>query len=363
MRILMSADTVGGVFGYAVELARALAPFGCEVVLAAFGGAASPGQRAEAMRAGNVVLVDAPFKCEWMEEPWDDVARAGPWLLELAARATPDVVHLNHYAHGTLPWPVPLLVVGHSDVLSWYRAVRRCEAPPSWNRYRAAVRDGLRAADQVVAPTETMLRSLLCDYGPLSRPTVIRNARDGARFRRAGDKAPLVFSAGRLWDDAKNLAALDAAAARLPWPVVVAGSTEHPDGGRRRPAHARALGPCDADELAELYARAAVYALPARYEPFGLSVLEAALSGCALVLGDIESLRENWDGAAQFVPPDDVDALVAALDHVIRDPFARRDYARAALRRAHELSSPRCMAEAYLASYRLLIATAEAVCA
>ncbi len=33
--------------------------------------------------------------------------------------------------------------------------------------------------------------------------------------------------------------------------------------------------------------------LPARYEPFGLSVLEAALSGCALVLGDIPSLRES----------------------------------------------------------------------
>ena len=30
---------------------------------------------------------------------------------------------------------------------------------------------------------------------------------------------------------------------------------------------------------------ASVYVLPAKYEPFGLSVLEAALSGCALVLG------------------------------------------------------------------------------
>lgn len=34
----------------------------------------------------------------------------------------------------------------------------------------------------------------------------------------------------------------------------------------------------------------------------GLSVLEAAQAGCALVLGDIDSLRELWDGAATFVP-------------------------------------------------------------
>ena len=63
------------------------------------------------------------------------------------------------------------------------------------------------------------------------------------------------------------------------------------------------LGRLSAGELADWYARAAIYALPARYEPFGLSALEAALSGCALVLGDIPSLREIWGDAALFVPP------------------------------------------------------------
>ena len=59
-------------------------------------------------------------------------------------------------------------------------------------------------------------------------------------------------------------------------------------------------------QMARVVSRApSIYALPARYEPFGLSVLEAALSGCALVLGDIPSLREIWDGAALFVDPDD----------------------------------------------------------
>ena len=57
--------------------------------------------------------------------------------------------------------------------------------------------------------------------------------------------------------------------------------------------------------------RAAIYALPARYEPFGLSILEAALSGCALVIGDIPSLREIWADAALFVPSDGHDAPLA----------------------------------------------------
>lgn len=104
----------------------------------------------------------------------------------------------------------------------------------------------------------------------------------------------------------QNIRALDGVAAELDWPVVVAGSRQRPDGqspeGDVLPANLRLLGHLRPDELADWYGRAAVFALPARYEPFGLSILEAALSGCALVLGDVPSLRELWTGAAVFVP-------------------------------------------------------------
>ena len=360
--ILMSADVVGGVWSYALELARALAPAGTHVVLAAMGGCASDDQRREADAAG-VTLFTAPFKLEWMDQPWDDVARAGDWLAELAACLQPELVHLNHYAHGGLDWGAPVVMVGHSDVCSWFRAVRGEEAPRAWERYRRVVAGGLRAADCVIAPTDALLDSLDADYGPLPRARVIHNGRDAARFRAADDKAPVVLAAGRLWDDAKNLAALEAAAPRVRWPIVVAGSTEHPDGGARMPAGVHALGRCSADEMATLYARSAIYALPARYEPFGLSILEAALSGCALVLGDIATLRELWDGAAEFVAPDDRDGLVAAIGRLTDEPARRREYARAARARAADYSSRR-MALAYLDAYRaVLAAREEVVCA
>src|SRR3546814_4918927 len=71
--------------------------------------------------------------------------------------------------------------------------------------------------------------------------------------------------------------------------------------------------------------RATFFALPARYEPFGLAVLEAALSGCALVLGDIPTLRELWDGVAAFVPPGDIEALEDVLTQLIADPDLRSE--------------------------------------
>jgi glycosyltransferase involved in cell wall biosynthesis len=110
------------------------------------------------------------------------------------------------------------------------------------------------------------------------------------------------------------------------------------------------LGRLAPRELAEWMGRAAIYALPARYEPFGLSVLEAALAGCVLVLGDIPSLREVWGDAAVFVPPDDVDALVAALELLRREPGRRARFAACARVRALEYLPAR-MAARYLSAY------------
>ena len=79
----MTADTVGGVWTYALELARALEPHGVEIALATMGARLSAAQRAEVARLANVEVFDSGFKLEWMDEPWRDVEAAGWWLLEL----------------------------------------------------------------------------------------------------------------------------------------------------------------------------------------------------------------------------------------------------------------------------------------
>lgn len=68
-----------------------------------------------------------------------------------------------------------MLAVGHSCVLSWWRAVKKEDAPARYDRYRRAVSSGLRAADIVVAPTRAMLDQLELFYGPLRRSRVIYN--------------------------------------------------------------------------------------------------------------------------------------------------------------------------------------------
>jgi len=359
-RVLMTADTVGGVWTYAMELAGALAARGVEVVLATMGDPISPAQWRDAARVPRLELRESRYRLEWMQEPWADVEAAGEWLLDIAAEVQPDVVHLNGYAHATLPWRVPVAVVAHSCVLSWWEAVHHRQPPAEWDRYRTRVRRGLQAADVVVSPSRAYAVELGRLYGTVDALRVIANGRRAELFPPLV-KAQLVFAAGRLWDEAKNVQALVRAATRVRWPVLVAGAGEPPDGGGVDTGKLCFLGKLSTSEIASWMGRATIYALPARYEPFGLSVLEAALARCALVLGDIPTLRETWDGAAEFVAPDDGDALAAAIESLTRDPGRCARLAERARTRALALT-PAAMAERYLAVYRELAESGRCGC-
>ena len=337
----MTADTVGGVFTFALELVRGLAARGVQVTLATMGVEPTADQRAQLAESGVARVETSSFALEWMDDPWRDVDRAGAWLLALAEDVRPDVVHLNGYAHGALSWSAPVVVTGHSDVLSWYEAVHGVEAPREWDEYRRRVGAGLAGAGLVTAPTRAMLDSLVYFHRAPSETLVVPNGRSLPPAPSCC-KEELVLSAGRLWDEAKNVAAVAEVAPRLPWRVDVVG-----EGGP--------TGRVTWPDLLDRMRRAAIFALPARYEPFGLAPLEAALCGCALVLGDVPSLREVWGDAAVFVPPDDSAMLEAALRQLIRDADLRARASEAAKQRAARYT-PERMTAGYLDAYGRVLA-------
>jgi glycosyltransferase involved in cell wall biosynthesis len=340
MKVLMTADTVGGVWTYAMELARAAGP-DVRFVVAAMGGMPSDAQWSEV--PPNTKVVASEYELEWMDDPWDDVARAGEWLLGLEDDEDPDVVHLNGYAHGALPFRAPKIVVGHSCVLSWWRAVKGEDAPASWARYREQVERGLQNADAVAAPSAWMLGALHEHYRFDAPSRLIYNGR-GQGAGGGAQKEPRVFAAGRLWDDAKNLKAVIAAAKDIRWPIRVAG-----DGGASAD-NVTHLGRLGREAMQRELDAASIYLFPALYEPFGLSILEAALAGCALVVGDIASLREIWRDAAVFVPPRDPAEIARAVNEIIANDDFRAELGRRARARAAEYT-PERMAAGYRSTY------------
>jgi glycosyltransferase involved in cell wall biosynthesis len=339
VKILMTADTVGGVWTYSMELTRALPEV--EFTLATMGRRPSAGQRDEV--PPNVTLVESEYKLEWQDDPWADVDASGDWLLQLEEQTRPDVVHLNGFSHGALPFRAPKLVVAHSCVLSWWRAVKDEDAPPEWNTYQQRVQSGLEGAKVIAAPSAWMLGVLDEHYRMTTPRKLIYNGRsfvpDSGHAHRAS-----VFAAGRLWDEAKNLGAVVAAAPSIDWPVRMAG-----DGGTAG-ENVSWLGWLEPTALARAYGESAIYLFPALYEPFGLSVLEAALSGCALILGDIPSLREIWHDAAVFVPPRDPFTIARTTNEIIGNDRFRHELGQRAQKRAREYSVAR-MAAGYRETY------------
>jgi len=327
LRLLMTTDAVGGVWRYSVDLAEGLAAHDVQTVLAVLGPAAGRMQRVEAEAVPGLRLVNTGLPLDWTAKAPAELDRASEHLASLAALVGAGGIHLHAPALvGVVRWPAPVVAVAHSCVATWWRAVRGGAMPDDFAWRTAATQAGLMAADAVIAPTAAHGRAIEAVYGPVS----VQVVHNGSRPRRAkAQRQPAVLTAGRLWDEGKAVAWLDRAAAELGAPVLAAGPTRGPDGSAASFDHLQLLGALGPDALAQKYDSATVFASMARYEPFGLAVLEAAQAGMALVLSDTAGFRELWDDAAIFVAAEA--DLRPALQQALARPgfWAARAQARA----------------------------------
>lgn len=355
MRVLLTADAVGGVWTYALDLARALRPLGVEAVLAVLGPAPGAMQR-EAAEAGGVRVIETGLPLDWLAPDEAAVRRAGQAIAALALAEGVDLVQINQPALAAEPMPVPVVVAMHSCVATWWAAMETGPLPADFRWQTALVRAGLARATTVVAPSAAFAGAVQGAYALQRAPRVVHNGRSPL-VRHVREPLNFAFTAGRLWDRGKNIVTLDAAAAMLPVPLHAAGPLAAPYGERVALAHAIALGALDEAGLEARLAHQPVFASAARYEPFGLAVLEAAQAGCALVLSDIPTFRELWEGVATFVQPDDAKGFANAITTLIRDPAQRGDNGAAAWRRASRYTV-QAMAGGMAALYAETLATA-----
>ena len=316
----MTADPVGGVWTYAMDLCRTFDAIGIKICLATMGCCLSESQHTEVRSIPGVDLRESKFKLEWMDDSWADVAASGEWLLSLEREVEPDVIHLNGYMHAVLDFRAPVVVVAHSCVLSWWQGVLNTPAPAAWDEYKRRVAAGLKAADAVVTISNTYAAELQRLYGPIQNVTVIYNGRDTTSFY-AKEKKQQVFAMGRIWDEAKNLGVLSKLKNAMQLPILIAGDNIDPNTAEEvQINNVTLLGKLSQEEVRAHLAASYFYVLPARYEPFGLSALEAALSGCLLILAENSTLKELWQDNAYYFNPDRPEEIDAVLLNACNNP-------------------------------------------
>jgi glycosyltransferase involved in cell wall biosynthesis len=315
-RILMTLDAAGGVWRYAMDLAAGMKPMGIQTVFACFGPPPSPAQQREAEEIGRLVCCEAPL--DWMVENHTALADVPQIIADLVHRERIDLVHLNLPSQAAgLAVAVPVVVVSHSCVCTWFQAVRGHGVPEDWAWQRELNSQGFKRADAVVMPSRSHADLSQVVYGSIPGVHVVYNA---TRMQaNAPAKSPYVFAAGRWWDDGKNGRVLASAAAGFDWPVIMAGANQGPNGQYVELADVDHRGELNHRDTMTLMQQAVIVVSPSLYEPFGLAALEAARGASALVLADIPTYRELWQDAALFADPRDPAAFTDAVNRLIKD--------------------------------------------
>lgn len=175
-----------------------------------------------------------------------------------------------------------------------------------------------------------------------------------------------VLSVGTL-EPRKNLTTLFAAYAGLPaalrqrFPLVVAGMSGWKTEGLMKSAEElisrgelRLLGYVADDLMPLLYAGAAAFCYPSRYEGFGLPALEAMASGVPVITANVTALPEVVGDAGIMLDPDDVDGLTERLRQLLEDRVYAQALGHLGLLRSRMFSWDRCARETF-AVYEKLV--------
>ena len=170
------------------------------------------------------------------------------------------------------------------------------------------------------------------------------------------DVAGYVLSTGNICPR-KNQRALVQACRSLGVPLVLVGEvlTGEQSYGDALAAEIAGIGeirwlkglPPGSSELASLYARASLFALPSHDETQPISALEAVAMGRPLVLGDRPYARQGYFAGAALAEPRSVASIMDALQQVLADPDKFRTP-----RRAVEGCRSNSVGSAYAAVYR-----------
>lgn len=367
MTILLTTDTVGGVWTFTETLTKEYLKLGHSVTLISLGSQPSDSQAAWCRRTKaahlscfNFVSLQVPL--EWMQANQSAFKDAESYILEQLRLVQPDIFHSNQFCHGAVDCFTPVVITAHSDVLSWGAACKVDLTKSSgWlNCYEEIVSRGLRGADAVVAPTRWMLTALQNNFDFPAVGHVIHNGCEQLAYDHGATKALQAISAGRMWDPAKNLLLLSSIRPSIP--LLIAGETcDSETSISSTTANLRFLGHMCRPEVLDLFRRSSIYIASSVYEPFGLAPLEAAMCGCAILANSLPTLHEVWEEAALFFST--ATELEVVLDRLVSDPQALHEARNAAIKRAAIFTAEKT-ARSYLALYRTLLdpQTNEATC-
>jgi len=193
----------------------------------------------------------------------------------------------------------------------------------------------LQATRAVVVTSEHTGRILGADFGVSDgRIVVARPGTDRHPFAPCDGEPPLLLTVASLTRRKAHDVLIDALAplAALPWRARFVGGADFDPGWaadlreqvNRRLLQDRIHFAGTVEDLQAEYHRADVFVLPSRFEGYGMVFAEALAAGLPVVAARAGAVPDVVPGTAGLlVPPDDTEALTAALHRLLTDPTLR----------------------------------------
>jgi glycosyltransferase involved in cell wall biosynthesis len=375
LRILLVANTlppadVSGVGEQVLQLAAGLRGAGCEVTVLGRGRGGARGPKvlfplAVVPAVAVALLLRRPHVVQ-VHESDGALAALAVRLVRPFLRPRPRLVALLQVSYREERRAVRPLVAPDGTVLGVPGAVER-----RFRRWKAPLQVALgrltaRLADRVLAPSAATAAEIERDYG-VADVGVLPNVTGGLPVPPAADLPPdlppgFLLFVGRLRirkGVEVLLAALDVlrrqgGAEPL---LVIAGDGDHRPALEAAAARlgldgtsVRFLGRADAAQVRALLAAARALVVPSTYEGMPLVILEAMAAGLPVVASRVSGIPEVVvDGETGWlVPPEDPEALAAALAELFADPEAARRRGAAGKRRVDERFQPSAVAARWL---------------
>jgi glycosyltransferase involved in cell wall biosynthesis len=329
------------------------------------------GPLADALAARKIEVL--PFSC------WTPVGGRVPQnrlreqLAELLGRRQPALLHANSLAMGRLSGPVAneLGLPSLSHLRDIVRLSAQALADVNCHTRLLAVSHATRAF-HVTAGLDAAKTHVLCNGIDLEqfqpRPAT-GYLHDELRLP---PNCPLIGTIGQIGLRKGQDVLLEAAcrlAARLPETHYVIVGERNSEKDESRQFQSQLLETAERelpgrvhfvgvrDDVERLLSELTLLVHPARQEPLGRVLLEAAATGVAVVATDVGGTAEIFPPAtesARLIPPDDADALSRAVDELLGDAALRQRMARAARRQAEERFDIRTRISGLVDHYRAL---------
>lgn len=218
---------------------------------------------------------------------------------------------------------------------------------------RRVVPRSIRKADFIITVSESVKEEIVKEFSvapdnivvtPIPPSDIFRVEHSSAEINEILTKYDLVgkkyiFFMGN-FEPRKNLKTLIEAYCKLPpkiqgeYALILAGgkgwkskeTQKTLDDAIASGKNVRHIGFIEDTDRPALYQAASLFVMPSHYEGFGIPVLEAMLSGCPVVAGDIPVLRETGGKAALYASPDSDTDLSKVIHSALKKyPYSHED--------------------------------------